>query len=118
MEHFVFYRLQYCLQKFCILGMYLAVRPQQRLDWNPSPRLSPLGTPFSLLSEALGDWNKPEYLLPTHRHWRLPGSAGSFLSSRGFVRIPHASMGPRVSHLASLCLSFPMCKMGVGHTNN
>lgn len=98
--------------------MYLAVRPQQRLHWNPPPGLSPLDTHSSLLSAALGDQNKPEYLLPTHRHWRLPGSAGSFLSSQGFVRIPHASVGPRVSHLASRCLSFPMCKMGVGHTNN
>ena len=98
--------------------MYLEARPQQRLDWTPTLGLSPLGTPSSLLSAALGDQHKPEYLLPTHRHWRLPGSAGSFLSSRGFVRIPHASVGPGVSHLASLCLSFPMCEMGVGHTNN
>lgn len=25
---------------------------------------------------------------------------------------------PRASHLASLCLGFPVCEMGLGNTNN
>ena len=27
-------------------------------------------------------------------------------------------MGPEASHIVPLCLSFPMCKMGVGSTTN
>lgn len=87
--------------------------------WAGDPPSAPSpGTPCSLdlLPAVLvpRDQDQPGDPFPTHRHW---SSAGSFLSSRGFVRIPQPSLRPGASCLASLCLGFPMCKMGAGDPN-